>query len=128
MTPGPLFFHISPEGCAEARLARLFRRNGHRAVCHDTGQLAEDILFARATNGDPLTPWQGTVLFSGLYRDNPHWRPPLEAWRQFGWLAGRDERVAGWQPDLQQIAQGRLRVVRETPAPRTDLRIVFEQS
>jgi outer membrane lipoprotein LolB len=46
----------------------------------------------------------------------------------FGWLAGRDERVAGWQPDLQQIAQGRLRVVRETPAPRTDLRIVFEQS
>ena len=63
MTLGPLFFHISPDGCAEARLARLFRRNGHRAVCHDKGQLAEDILFARATNGDPLTPWQGTVLF-----------------------------------------------------------------
>ena len=89
MTLGPLFFHISPDGCAEARLARLFRRNGHRAVCHDKGQLAEDILFARATNGDLLTPWQGTVLFSGLYRDTPHWRPPLEAWRQFGWLAGR---------------------------------------
>jgi hypothetical protein len=67
----------------------LFRRNGHQAVCHDNGQLAEDILFAGATNGDPLAPWPETVLFSGLYRDTPHWRPPLEAWRRFDWLADR---------------------------------------
>lgn len=46
----------------------------------------------------------------------------------FGWLDGRDEQVAGWQPDLQQIAQGRLRAVRTTPQPRADLRIVFERS
>lgn len=85
----PLFFHISPDGCGEARLARMFRRNGHAAVCHDQGRLAEDILFARATGGDPLRLWPGAVLFSGLYRDAPHWRPLLEAWRQFGWLADR---------------------------------------
>ena len=87
MTGTPLFFHISPDGCGEARLARLFRRNGHAAVCHDNGRLAEDILFSKASDADPLTSWPQTVLFSGLYRHAPHWRPPLEAWRQFGWLA-----------------------------------------
>lgn len=85
----PLFFHISPDWCGDARLARLFRRNGHAAVCHDNGRLAEDILFSMASGGDPLTSWPGTVLFSGLYRHAPHWRPPLEAWRQVGWLAAR---------------------------------------
>jgi outer membrane lipoprotein LolB len=45
----------------------------------------------------------------------------------FGWLEGRDERVAGWRPDLQQVAQGRLRAVRESPQPGADLRIVFER-
>ncbi|WP_295048932.1 glycosyl transferase family 90 [uncultured Paracoccus sp.] len=89
MTDRPLFFHISPDGCGEARLARLFRRNGHPAVCHDKGRLAEDILFSMARDADPLRPWPGTVLFSGLYRDAPHWRPPLEAWRHFAWLADR---------------------------------------
>jgi outer membrane lipoprotein LolB len=46
----------------------------------------------------------------------------------FGWLDGRDERVAGWQPDLQQITRGRLQAMRETPLPRVDLRLVFERS
>lgn len=45
----------------------------------------------------------------------------------FGWLDGRDEHVAGWQPDLQQIDRGRLRAVRTSPQPRADLRIVFER-
>ena len=89
MTGTPLFFHISPDGCAGERLARLFRRNGHPALCHDDGRLAEDILFAQASGDDPLTRWPGTVLFSGLYRHAPHWRPPLEAWRCFSWLADR---------------------------------------
>ncbi|MCZ0960515.1 glycosyl transferase family 90 [Paracoccus benzoatiresistens] len=89
MTAAPLFFHISPDGCGEARLARLFRRNGHAAICHDNGRLAEDILFSRAGGGDALRHWPGTVLFSGLYRHAPHWRPPLEAWLHFPWLAAR---------------------------------------
>ena len=89
MTQDPLFFHISPDGCGEVRLARLFRRNGHPVVCHDNGRLAEDILFSQARGEAALRPWLGTVLFGGLYRLAPHWRPPLEAWRQFAWLAER---------------------------------------
>ncbi|VWX57278.1 Outer membrane lipoprotein LolB [Burkholderiales bacterium 8X] len=51
---------------------------------------------------------------------------PIEA--LFAWLAGRDERISGWQPDLSQVAGGRLRAIREAPLPRADLRIVFERA
>lgn len=44
----------------------------------------------------------------------------------FAWLAGRDERVPGWRPDLSQVGAGRLQATRESPEPRVDLRIVFE--
>lgn len=44
----------------------------------------------------------------------------------FGWLAGRDEQVAGWRVDLSQISSGRLQATRDTPLPPADLRIVFE--
>lgn len=43
----------------------------------------------------------------------------------FGWLAGRDEAVPGWRPDLSQRAAGRLQAVRDSPLPRADLRIAF---
>lgn len=89
MTGRPLFFDISPDGCGEEHLAQMFRRRGHRTVCHDRGRLAEDILFAHAAGADPLAAWPDTVLFAGLYRHAPHWRPPLEAWRCFAWLADR---------------------------------------
>ncbi len=46
----------------------------------------------------------------------------------FGWLAGRNDPVPGWKPDLGQLANGRLAAVREAPSPRADLRIVFERS
>ena len=46
----------------------------------------------------------------------------------FGWLAGRDERVPGWRPNLAQLANGRLQATRDTPGPTADLRIVFERS
>ena len=44
----------------------------------------------------------------------------------FGWLAGRDDKVPGWQPDLRQIKAGRLQATRSTPLPVADLRIAFE--
>lgn len=93
MSGPPLFFGIGPDNCGEERLADLFRRNGHASACHENGRLAEDVLFARATGGRPLTPWTGTALFAGLYRHVPHWRPPLEAWRHAGWLADRFPRA-----------------------------------
>ncbi|MDN8613342.1 lipoprotein insertase outer membrane protein LolB [Variovorax ginsengisoli] len=46
----------------------------------------------------------------------------------FAWLAGRDEQVPGWRPDLSQVAAGRLQATRESPRPRADLRIVFERA
>jgi outer membrane lipoprotein LolB len=44
----------------------------------------------------------------------------------FGWLAGREDRVPGWRPDLSQVGAGRLRATRESPEPQADLRIIFE--
>ncbi|HJS05327.1 MAG TPA: lipoprotein insertase outer membrane protein LolB [Variovorax sp.] len=46
----------------------------------------------------------------------------------FGWLAGREERVPGWRPDLSQVGAGRLQATRDMPQPRADLRIVFERA
>ena len=46
----------------------------------------------------------------------------------FGWLAGREERVPGWRPDLSQVGAGRLQATRDSPQPRADLRIVFERA
>ncbi|VTU36403.1 lipoprotein insertase outer membrane protein LolB [Variovorax sp. PBL-E5] len=46
----------------------------------------------------------------------------------FAWLAGRNETVPGWRPDLSQVSAGRLQATRESPQPRADLRIVFERA
>ncbi|MES1264021.1 MAG: lipoprotein insertase outer membrane protein LolB [Variovorax sp.] len=46
----------------------------------------------------------------------------------FAWLAGRDEHVPGWRPNLTQVSTGRLQATRESPQPRADLRIVFERA
>jgi len=45
----------------------------------------------------------------------------------FDWLEGKPTPVAGWQPDVSDVANGRLRAQRSTPAPAADLRIVFEK-
>jgi outer membrane lipoprotein LolB len=46
----------------------------------------------------------------------------------FSWLAGHNEQVPGWRPDLSQVETGRLQATRESPQPRADLRIVFERA
>ncbi|RYF74085.1 MAG: outer membrane lipoprotein LolB [Comamonadaceae bacterium] len=45
----------------------------------------------------------------------------------FGWLAGRDDPVPGWQANLSQLANGRLQATRQSPQPVADLRIAFER-
>ena len=45
----------------------------------------------------------------------------------FGWLAGRDDPVPGWQANLTQLANGRLQAIRQSPQPVADLRIAFER-
>ncbi|KQX94789.1 lipoprotein insertase outer membrane protein LolB [Variovorax sp. Root473] len=46
----------------------------------------------------------------------------------FGWLDGRADPVPGWRADLGQVSTGKLQATRESPAPRADLRIVFERA
>jgi len=45
----------------------------------------------------------------------------------FGWLAGRNDNVAGWHANLSQISAGRLQATRSSPLPAADLRIAFER-
>lgn len=79
-------FHISPDCCGEAQIARIFRTNGHEVALHEDGRLAADILYAEGRGLAPLRPWRKARLLTGLYRLTPHWRPPLEAWRRFAFL------------------------------------------
>jgi len=45
----------------------------------------------------------------------------------FDWLRGTNTPVAGWQADLSQLAQGRVRARRLDPRPAADLRVVLER-
>ncbi|MGE4240917.1 outer membrane lipoprotein LolB [Ramlibacter sp.] len=52
---------------------------------------------------------------------------PLPIAALFDWLRGVDTRVPGWEADLSEVAQGRLRARRVDPPPAADLRIAFER-
>lgn len=88
MSDGPLFIHISPDWCGQEKLAELFRLNGHEVV-EGNGDVAEAILYAQASGNALPQSWNGAGLITGLSRHAPHWRPPLEAWRSFAWLAAQ---------------------------------------
>lgn len=45
----------------------------------------------------------------------------------FDWLAGKATPIDGWEPDVSQVAEGRLRARRTAPPPPADLRVVFER-
>ena len=45
----------------------------------------------------------------------------------FDWLRGPTRRCAGWQADLSQLAEGRLRAHRSEPTPPADLRVVLDR-
>jgi outer membrane lipoprotein LolB len=52
---------------------------------------------------------------------------PLPVAALFDWLRGTDTPVAGWQADLSQLPDGRLRARRLDPPPPADLRVVLER-
>ena len=52
---------------------------------------------------------------------------PLPVAALFDWLAGVPTQVPGWQPDLSQLAEGRLRAQRLQPPPQADLRVVLDR-
>jgi outer membrane lipoprotein LolB len=45
----------------------------------------------------------------------------------FDWLEGRATPIPGWEPDVSQVAEGRLRARRTDPTPPADLRVLFER-
>ncbi|WP_330449091.1 hypothetical protein FLP41_19230 [Paracoccus marcusii] len=49
----PVVIHVGPDGPIDAALARMFQANGHRAVCHDGGRLAADIVYAMGQGRSP---------------------------------------------------------------------------
>jgi outer membrane lipoprotein LolB len=51
---------------------------------------------------------------------------PLPITALFDWLRGQRATAAGWQADLSQHADGRITAHRESPAPRAELRLVFQ--
>lgn len=52
---------------------------------------------------------------------------PLPVAALFDWLAGRATPISGWEPDVSQVAEGRLRARRTDPTPPADLRLLFER-
>jgi outer membrane lipoprotein LolB len=52
---------------------------------------------------------------------------PLPVAALFDWLAGSATPIEGWEPDVTQVAEGRLRARRTAPPPPADLRVVFER-
>jgi outer membrane lipoprotein LolB len=52
---------------------------------------------------------------------------PIPVAALFDWLAGRATAVEGWEVDVSQVADGRLRAHRTAPPPPADLRLVFER-
>ena len=45
----------------------------------------------------------------------------------FDWLSGSNTPVNGWEADLSQLAQGRLRARRVSPPPFADLRVALDK-
>ena len=45
----------------------------------------------------------------------------------FDWLEGVNTPVPGWDADLSQLAEGRLRAQRREPPPQADLRVVLDR-
>ena len=52
---------------------------------------------------------------------------PLPIAALFDWLAGVATPIPGWQVDVSQLAEGRLRAQRAEPPPFTDLRVAIER-
>ena len=51
---------------------------------------------------------------------------PIPIAALFDWLAGKATPVSGWQADVSQVEQGRLRARRVDPPPVADLRVAFD--
>lgn len=81
------------------------------------------------------SPGTATLLAGGTARQFPSLEAlaqeatgaPLPVAALFDWLDGKPTPIAGWEADVTQVADGRLRARRNAPPPVADLRMVFER-
>ena len=52
---------------------------------------------------------------------------PIPVAALFDWLRGVNTAASGWEADLSQLAEGRLRARRVSPPPAADLRVALDQ-
>ena len=52
---------------------------------------------------------------------------PLPVAALFDWLRGLNTSIPGWEADLSQLAEGRLRARRVSPPPAADLRVAIDK-
>jgi len=52
---------------------------------------------------------------------------PIPVAALFDWLRGVNTPVAGWEADLTQLAEGRIRARRSDPPPAADLRVALDR-
>lgn len=69
--------------------------------------------------------WRESPSLDALLQETLGTTLPLGA--LFAWLAGRDVATPGWQADLGQLPQGRLRAERTDPLPRASLRLILDR-
>ncbi len=78
----------------------------------------------RAVLRRPGQPPQGYASIEAMLEQATGAALPVAA--LFDWLAGIATPVPGWEPDLSQLTEGRLRARRLEPPPGADLRIVLD--
>ena len=89
-------------------------------------------MASRATRGRWKTPAAAEAAAS--HSNTPvHHRAQTQASKSAGatrasaWMAGKATPIQGWEADVSQVAEGRLRARRTDPPPPADLRVLFER-
>ena len=101
----------------------------------DTGELSLFNPLGATVAVLSWAPGSATLRSNGSTREFPSLEAlaqeatgaPLPVAALFDWLAGKATPIAGWQPDVTQVAEGRLRARRTDPPPPADLRVIFER-
>lgn len=102
-------------------------RTGALRLFSPLGNLLADLRWspAGATLTTPGQPPRTAASVEALSRELTGTALPLRT--LFAWLRGDAEPAEGWQADLSQLADGRLRAQRLDPAPAADLRLILER-
>ena len=122
---------LSVEGQASQSFSAGFELKG----APDTGELTLYNPLGGTLAVLAWSPGTATLRTNGTVRQFPSLAAlaqeatgaPLPIGALFDWLAGKATPIEGWEADVTQVAEGRLRARRTAPPPPADLRVVFER-